>query len=104
MTIRAGRSPHPWPTTSANLQIVEIWASRARSTEGCWLDGWTATSDLWLDRTEEAWRWPAIGPDLQPMAGSAPAERLRENDGIAFQGSNVLGLGFTLTLEASAES
>ena len=25
---RAARSPHPWPTKSANLQIVEFWASR----------------------------------------------------------------------------
>ena len=41
MSIRAGRSPHAWPTSSANLQIVEIWASRALpSTEAtCWLDG-----------------------------------------------------------------
>ena len=34
LTIRAGRSPHPWPTASANLQIVEIWASRALRSRG----------------------------------------------------------------------
>ena len=28
LTIRNARSPHPWPTRSANLQIVEFWASR----------------------------------------------------------------------------
>ena len=53
LTIRAGRSPHPWPTKSANLQIVELWASRVRPSKDAayWLDG------------EEV---PAIGPDLQP--------------------------------------
>ena len=30
ITLRAGRSPHPWPTKSANLQIVELWASRRK--------------------------------------------------------------------------
>ena len=34
LTIRAGRSPHPWPTKSANLQIVELWASRGTPSQG----------------------------------------------------------------------
>ncbi|MGH3276775.1 MAG: Eco57I restriction-modification methylase domain-containing protein, partial [Streptosporangiaceae bacterium] len=91
LTIWRGRSPHPWPTASANLQIVQTWASRAplAKAAGCWLDG------------EEV---PAIGPDLQPYGRvRARPERLRENDGIAFQGSNVLGLGFTLSVEQAAE-
>jgi hypothetical protein len=88
LTIRAGRSAHPWPTTSANLQIVETWASRTPIAKGAsrWLDG------------EEV---PDIGPDLQP-AGPRP-QRLRENDGVAFIGSYVLGLGFVLTAEQAAE-
>jgi hypothetical protein len=84
LVIRCGRSPHPWPTTSANLQIVETWASRARLGKAAvfWLDG------------EEV---PAIGPDLQPYGRiRARPERLRENDGIGFIGSYVLGTGFIL--------
>jgi hypothetical protein len=87
MAIRSGRSPHPWPTASANLQVVEFWASRAPLTKHVahWLDG------------EEV---PAIGPDLQPVGRIAGRpERLRENDGISFIGSKVLGLGFMLTGE-----
>ena len=87
LTIRAGRSPHPWPTRSASLQIVEVWASRVRPAKDAvyWLDG------------EEV---PAIGTDLEPYGRihSRP-KRLRENEGIAFQGSVVLGSGFTLTPE-----
>jgi hypothetical protein len=91
LTIRRGRSGHPWPTASAHLQIVELWASRVPLDKDAasWLDG------------EEA---PAIGPDLQPYGLlHARPERLRENEGIAFQGSNVLGLGFTLTFEQAQE-
>jgi hypothetical protein len=91
LTIRAGRSPHPWPTKSASLQIVEVWASRTPlSRYGTrWLDG------------EEV---PSIGADLQPYGRiKGRPHRLRENDNIAFQGSNVLGLGFTLTEDQKYE-
>jgi hypothetical protein len=91
LAIRRGRSPHPWPTASANLQIVETWASRAPLGKA---------AIYWLDGDEV----PAIGPDLQPHGRirGRPA-RLRQNDGIAFQGSNILGLGFTLTFEQAQE-
>jgi hypothetical protein len=91
LTIRAGRSPHPWPTKSANLQIVELWASRTPPSKGTvyWMDG------------EEV---PAIGPDLEPYGRiRGRPYRLGENDNIAFQGSNVLGLGFTLTEDQKDE-
>jgi len=91
LTVRGGRSPHPWPTTSANLQIVEVWASRAplSAEAACWLDGEAV---------------PAIGPDLESYRSiRGHPEQLRENDGIAFIGSYVLGLGFTLTFEQKDE-
>ncbi|MCU1490268.1 MAG: hypothetical protein JWM85_1673, partial [Acidimicrobiaceae bacterium] len=91
LTIRAGRSPHPWPTKSANLQIVELWATRAPLAKGatCWLDG----EDV-----------PAIGDDLQPHGRIVGRpQRLRENDDIAYTGSNILGLGFTLSEEQRRE-
>lgn len=89
--MRAGRSSHPWPTTSANLQIVETWASRASLAKraACWLDG------------EEV---PAIGPDLEPYGRvRTRPNRLRENNGVAFRGSEILGLGFTLSPEQKHE-
>jgi hypothetical protein len=91
LVIRAGKSSHPWPTASASVQIVEIWASKVPLGRDAvyWLDG------------EEV---PEIGPDLQPYGRiRARPQRLRENEGIAFQGSNILGLGFTMKPEQAQE-
>ena len=84
LTIRAGRSPHPWPTNSAALQIVEMWASGTPLSR---------SAAIIVDGEEV----PAIGPDLEPYGRvrSRP-KRLRENDERVFQGSNVVGVGFTL--------
>ena len=85
LIIRAGRSPHAWPTKSANLQIVELWASQVALSRGAcyWLDG------------EEV---PSIGSDLEPYGRiKGRPFRLQENDDRAFVGSYMLGLGFTLT-------
>ena len=91
LQLRRGRSSHPWPSESANLEIIEVWASRAPvGPHGVrWLDG----EDV-----------PSIGPDLEPVGRvSGRPFRLRENDGIAFIGSYVLGLGFTMTPEQASE-
>jgi hypothetical protein len=85
MVLRRGAPSHAWPSASANLEIVDVWGSRAPvAADGLrWLAG------------EEV---PQIGPDLEPVGRvSGRPQRLLENDGIAFQGSNVLGLGFTMT-------
>ncbi len=82
--IRAARSPHPWPTKSASLQVVEFWATCTRPSKQAayWMDG------------EEV---PAIGPDLAPYGNvRGRPMRLRENDSTAFVGSYVLGPGFVL--------
>ncbi|MCY1654369.1 hypothetical protein OVA20_07610 [Streptomyces sp. SL294] len=91
LTIRRGKSGHPWPTKSANLQIIEFWASR---------DLPDHKAPLWLDGEQV----PAIGPDLQvpTTIPGRPAE-LRENESLAFQGSNIGGNGFTLSKEECAE-
>lgn len=89
--IRAGRSPHPWPTKSANLQIIELWGSHAPLAKGAvrWLDG------------EEV---PDIGSDLQAYGRiKGRPYRLGENDNIAFNGSRVEGPGFTLTEDQKDE-
>ncbi|MFJ4946664.1 Eco57I restriction-modification methylase domain-containing protein [Streptomyces albidoflavus] len=91
MTLRRGQSSHPWPSSSANLEIVNVWGSQASLFD---------TSLRWLDGEEV----PAIGSDLEPVGRvSGPPRRLAENNGLAFQGSNVLGLGFTLDADQAAE-
>jgi len=90
LSVRRAQSSHKWPSRSANLEIVALWASRAplAPPARCWLDG------------EEV---PHIGPDLEPVGNVAGRPyRLAENEGIAFQGSNVLGLGFTIPPEQAA--
>jgi len=88
--IRAGRTSHPWPTKSVSLQIVEFWASRVKP----------AKNTYRLDDEDV----PAIGKDLQPQGRVAGRpHRLRENENIAYQGSNILGLGFTLADDQRAE-
>ena len=87
LAIRAGRSPHPWPTKSANLQIVEVWATRSP------LSGNAA---IVVDGEEV----PAIGSDLEPYGRVRERpQHLRENDEIVFQGSNVVGVGFMLQFD-----
>ncbi len=91
LEVRRGRSSHPWPSASANLEIVDVWASRVRvDPDGIrWLDG------------EQV---PAIGADLEPVGRvEGRPQRLPENEDIVFQGHNVLGLGFTMTEEQARE-
>jgi len=91
MTIRRAAPSHPWPSASANLEIVDVWASRAP----------VAVDGLRVLAGEEV---PAIGADLEPVGRvSGRPGRLPENDGVAFIGSYVLGLGFTMT-EAQARA
>jgi hypothetical protein len=74
----------PWPG-GANLEISEIWLRR-----GVW------GGRPWLDGTAV----PAITTSLDPRGRiSGSAHRLKENAGKSFQGSIVLGLGFTMSPE-----
>ena len=85
LTIHSAHSPHPWPTKSANLQIVEFWAGRIRPSK---------SAAFWVDGEEV----PTIGPDLEPYGRiRGRPYKLRENEDRAFIGSIVLGIGFTLT-------
>lgn len=91
LTVRKGLTSHPWPAAGANLEIVEVWASNAAV---------DANGERLLD--EEL--VPEIGPDLQLVGRvRGPKHALVENENLAFQGSNVLGLGFTLTHEEAAD-
>lgn len=84
-TLRHGVSAHPWPSASANLSIVELWISKAPVRTQPVLDGEPV---------------PNLAVDLQPyLRETGRPEKLPENDNTAFQGSNILGLGFTLPPE-----
>ena len=84
-TVRRGTSPHPWPSSSANLSIIEIWLSRPTVASPPVLDGESV---------------PRLGVDLQPyLRETGRPSALIENDNLVYQGSIVLGLGFTLTPE-----
>ncbi len=90
LVVRAGLSSHPWPSASANLEIVNVWASRrAVASQGLLvLDGEAV---------------PSIGPDLEPIGRvNGRPLRLAESEDLAFIGSYVLGLGFTMTAEQAA--
>jgi hypothetical protein len=87
LILRSGRSSHSWPTKSASLEVVELWATRAplQRMAARWLDG------------EEV---PGIGPDLQPYGRiKGRPYALSENERICFSGFRPEGRGFVLTFE-----
>ena len=87
-----GRSPHPWPTKSASLQIVEFWASSAQA-----LQGLPPTGSM-----ERKFLQSALISNRTDVSEVAHSDSARTTD-IAFQGSVVLGLGFTLTEDQKDE-
>lgn len=85
ITIRKALTSHPWPSSSASLEIVEFWASAGSV---------AAEAERLLDNQQV----PRIGADLQLVGRvEGPKWRLEENFRIAFNGSKVDGLGFVMT-------
>ena len=90
LAMRAGTSSRRWPSKSADVDIVDIWASRAPL---------SALSQRLLDGEDV----PSLGGDLQPITRVKGRPRpLLENRHMCFIGSYVLGLGFILTPEQAA--
>jgi hypothetical protein len=87
VTIRAAVKSAKWPTRSANLEYAVVWGSRERPADAA-------------ERQLDGRPVRAITPSLDP-AGRVTGNpyRLVANEGIAFQGSIVLGLGFTMSPE-----
>lgn len=90
LTIRKGLTSHKWPSSSANLEIVEFWASKAPVGTGA-------------ERVLDGEPVPQISADLQ-LVGRVSGSKypLHENDNRAFIGSYVLGLGFIMSYEEAA--
>jgi hypothetical protein len=80
--LRRGTSAHAWPSSGANLSIVELWCSKARMATQAVLDDEPV---------------PNLGPDLEPfLREQGRPQVLQENQGIAFNGSKPDSVGFTL--------
>lgn len=80
--VRRGTSAHAWPSSSANLSIIELWASKAPVAASAVLDDEPV---------------PHLTVDLQPyLRETGRPVPLGENEGSAFLGSNIGGLGFTV--------
>lgn len=84
VTIRRSVKSAPWPSKSAVLEYCAVWTSRAPL---------GATAARVADGTAVA----AITPSLEPAARvTGNPHRLAANAKRSFQGSNILGLGFTM--------
>lgn len=85
VTIRRATKSRQWPTSSADLQVCILNTDRRSLAP-------TAVIELDGDRV------PGITPSLDVRSRvTGTAHRLVANARLSFQGSNVLGLGFTMT-------
>ncbi|MBN1172701.1 MAG: SAM-dependent DNA methyltransferase, partial [Micromonosporaceae bacterium] len=90
VTIRKAIKSKPWPSRSAVLEFCAVWASRAplgeravRIADGAVVSGIT----------------PALDPASRVRGNP---HRLKANGSMSFQGSIVLGLGFTMSPDEAA--
>jgi hypothetical protein len=84
VTLTRAVQSKPWPSKSANLEYAAIWGTRGPVAHAA-------------RRVVDGLVVPRISTLLEP-AGSVEGvrTRLRENEGIAFMGCTVLGMGFIL--------
>jgi len=83
-----GTSTRAWPSSNANLSVVDVWTSRAKRSALAVLDGEPV---------------PNLGVDLQPfLRETGRPGRLIRNINTAFVGTKVLGLGYNLAVEEAA--
>ncbi|GAA3755200.1 Eco57I restriction-modification methylase domain-containing protein [Salinactinospora qingdaonensis] len=87
VTIRQAIKSAPWPSKSAVLEYAAVWGSRAELSDNA-------------QRIADDVVVRGITSSLDPASRvSGRPYRLAENMGISFQGSNILGLGFTMPPE-----
>ncbi|MGH3769889.1 MAG: type IIL restriction-modification enzyme MmeI [Pseudonocardiaceae bacterium] len=86
MSVYRAVKSQPWPGT-ASLEVALVWVGHASDGEPRTLDGRSVS---------------AITPSLDPESRvSGNPHRLAANTDQSFQGSNILGLGFTVTPDAA---
>ncbi|WP_446209802.1 Eco57I restriction-modification methylase domain-containing protein [Micromonospora sp. IBSANI012] len=84
VTIRQAIKSRPWPSRSAALEFCAVWTSRAAL---------GAIAERRADGVVVAGITPSLNAESR-VTGNP--HRLQRNSAISFQGSNVLGLGFTM--------
>ena len=91
VTIRRAVKSRPWPSKSAVLEYCAVWTSRTALENGA-------------ERTADGSIVPGITASLDPVARvTGNPYQLVANSGMSFQGSIILGLGFTMeTQQATA--
>ncbi|MGI5420322.1 Eco57I restriction-modification methylase domain-containing protein [Actinomadura luteofluorescens] len=91
VTIRRAVKSRPWPSKGAVLEYCAIWTSKA-----------TLGSNA--EFLSDGLKVRGITPSLDPESRySGNPYRLSASQGIAYQGSIVVGMGFVLTFEEAAE-
>lgn len=89
--IRQAVKSRPWPSRGAVLEYAAIWTSR---------EPVSPSAERLVDGTAVS----RIAPSLDPASRvSGNPERLAANAGLSFQGSIVLGLGFTVEPDRARE-
>ena len=91
ITIRRAVKSRPWPSRSATLEYCAVWTSRPTPAEQA-----TFVADGAVVRGITSGLVPATRATGTP-------QRLAANAGLGFQGSNVLGLGFTMDPETAQD-
>ncbi|MCW2944422.1 MAG: hypothetical protein JWR24_1139 [Actinoallomurus sp.] len=84
VAIRQSVKSQPWPSKSAVLEYCAVWTSRALV---------SGKADRFADGVKVSGITPSLDPETRVKGA---ARRLAVNAGISFQGSNILGLGFTM--------
>jgi hypothetical protein len=83
--IRQAVKSEPWPSRSAVLQYCAIWTTRASVARS-------------LPRLLDGLGVKGIAPSLDPVSRvTGNPGRLAANQGLAFQGAIILGMGFTMS-------
>ncbi|MFG3577805.1 Eco57I restriction-modification methylase domain-containing protein [Micromonospora chersina] len=90
VTIRQAIKSRPWPSQSAALEFCAVWTSRAQL---------GATAERRADGLVVTGITPSL--DAESRVSGNPY-RLQSNAGISYQGSIILGLGFTMAPEEAA--
>ncbi|MFD6949566.1 hypothetical protein A6A08_07535 [Nocardiopsis sp. TSRI0078] len=87
VTIRKAIKSKPWPSKSAALEYCATWTSRAKVPPQ-------------IPRIANGVLVPEISPSLEAASRTqGNPKNLKRNKGISFQGTIVLGLGFTVETE-----
>jgi hypothetical protein len=89
--IRAAVKSEQWPSRSAVLQYCAVWSSKAPV---------AGSASRQLEGSEVRAITPSLDPESRPTGNP---ERLVANRELAFIGSYILGLGFTVSLDEAHE-